>query len=44
MRDDAKLPAAEKRTRIQALLASVDVEVLGARVPAHAAMKAWLAR
>lgn len=44
VRDDAKLPAAEKRTRIETLLASVDVEVLGARVPTHAAMKAWLAR
>jgi hypothetical protein len=44
LRDDAKLPAVDKRTKIEALLAAVDVEVLGARVPVHGAMKAWLAR
>lgn len=41
-RDDAKLAAATKRERIAALLAAVDVEVLGARPPCHAALKAWL--
>ena len=41
-RDNAKLPAAEKRTKITQLLEIVDVEVLGARLPCHAAMKAWL--
>jgi hypothetical protein len=43
LRDDAKVPAAEKRKRLEDLLAALDVEVLGARVPTHAATKAWLA-
>ncbi len=42
-RDDAKLAAADKRARIEKLLAAIDVEVLGARIPCHAAMKDWLA-
>jgi hypothetical protein len=43
LRDDAKLAAADKRAKVEALLAAVDVEVLGARLPVHGAMKAWLA-
>jgi hypothetical protein len=43
-RDDAKLPAAEKRAKLGALLTSVDVAVLCARIPSHAALAAWLAR
>src|SRR5688572_22242494 len=42
LRDDAKLAAATKRERVGKLLAVVDVEVLGARPPCHATMKAWL--
>jgi len=43
-RDDAKLAAADKRAKIEKLLAAIDIEVLGARLPSHAAMKAWCAR
>jgi hypothetical protein len=42
-RDDKKLSVEAKRERITALRASVDVDVLGAKVPSHAAMTAWLA-
>lgn len=43
LRDDAKCPAAEKRAKLDALRLALDVEVLGARVPTHAAITAWLA-
>lgn len=43
VRDKPTLAAAEKRAQIQVLLQVVDVEVLGARLACHAAMKAWLA-
>ncbi len=43
LRDDGKLPASDKRDRIQRLRADVDVAVLGGKVPSHAAMTDWLA-
>jgi hypothetical protein len=42
VRDDADLKPAAKREQITKLLEVVNVEVLGARPPCHAAMKAWL--
>lgn len=44
LRDDKRLPEAEKRAKVEALLASLDVAVLGARVPLHATITTWLAR
>lgn len=43
LRDDPKLPVAEKRARLATLRDALDVEVLGARVATHAAIQAWLA-
>ena len=43
LRDDKKLAAPAKRERIAALLASIDVKVLGAHLPVRAAMETWLA-
>ena len=42
LKADAKLPAATKRERMAALLEVANVEVLGARPPVHASIKAWL--
>lgn len=42
VRDDEKATAAEKRERVGKLLATVDVEVLGARPDCHGVLKAWL--
>jgi hypothetical protein len=43
LRDDKRLAASDKRTKVQALHASLDVEVLGARVPVCATIQSWLA-
>ena len=42
IRDDTKLAAAEKRTRVGKLFDAMDVEVLGARPACHGVLKAWL--
>jgi hypothetical protein len=42
LRDDKRLAAADKRTKIEALHASLAVDVLGARVPVCATIQAWL--
>lgn len=42
LRESKRTTDAEKRVAAERLLAAVDVEVLGARPPVHAALKAWL--